>query len=452
MAYDPQTWTNTPGETPISAPRLEHMEDGIEDADGRITVVEPEVADLEDAVAALQASVGGGTGLRFPAGPGGTARPAPLLGAVYIDQGLGYPIWADGGSWRKFTDNSVIATAGGTNAPLAFSATVNSNSSVTFTWAAPPSVTVTSFKLYESRSLSGVTGQTAISGSATSLTYTPSFTGNGDWWLTATVSAVEGAASNHASGTLPYGGGTFTGSPADLLHIGSTGGYWSLDIGLDSGDVSIPYSTLHGGYTNYPYWYNNAGGTAVVCYVDMAGGTTSPPTPTGGTYYARTELRELKSDGSTHAAWTASTSTSVVHEMQYTFKINHLQPKKPWVTIGQVHDSSSDALSIKVKGTTTSSLSIVATLYDVDQSTLLASSYAIGDTVTIKINITGGVLKIYCNGVLKITSSALSGKSSLYFKCGIYPQSHDDHGGFESPTEYCQAELSGLSVSHTPAI
>lgn len=448
MAYDPQVWTNTPGETPISAQRLEHMEDGIDDADNRITVVEPEVADLEDAVNALQAAVGGGgSGLRFPAGPGGSQRPAPLLGAVYLDQGLGYPIWADGSAWHKFTDNSVIAGSGGANAPGAFSVTVNPDNSVSFTWTAPAAVTVTTYKLYESRSTSGVSGQTAISGAATSLTYTPSFTGNGDWWLTATVSGVEGAASNHTSGSLPYGGGSFSGSPADLLHIGSTGGYWSLDIGLDSGDISVDYPTLTGGYTNYPYWYNNSGGTAVVCYVDMAGGTTS-----SGTHYARTELRELKSDGSSHAAWTASTSSSVVHEMSYTFKITHLQPNKPWVTIGQIHDSSSDALSIKIKGSSTSALSIVATLYDVDQSTPLLSSYNIGDTVSMRINITGGVLKIYVNGTLKLTSSALSGKSSLYFKCGVYPQSHDDWGGFESPTEYCQAELSGLAVSHSPAI
>jgi len=444
LTYSPQTWSNTPGETPINAQRLGHMEDGIEDASLRLDVVEPALSDLQDDVSALQGALGGGNSFTLPGGPA-ASRPAPLAHAVWVDDDLDYPIWGDGTAWHKFTDNTVVTGSGGANAPRGFSITINPSNSVTASWTAPPSVTVTTYKLYESRSTSGVSGQTAISGSATSLTYTPSFTGTGDWWLTATVSGVEGAASNHAGGSLPYSGSTFSGSPAQLLNFGTTGGFWSLDIGYDTGDVSYSYSQLAGGYTNFPYFCLNSGSTAVQFYVDMAGKTTS-----SGTHYARSELRELKSDGVTHAAWTASGSST--HVMQYTFKISHLQPLKPWVTIGQIHDASSDALSIKIKGSSTSALSIVATIYDTDQSTLLASSYTIGSTVTIRIEITNGTTKLYCNGVLKITTTAFSGKTGLYFKCGVYPQSHDDWGGFESPTEYCQADISGLTVSHSPAI
>ena len=293
--------------------------------------------------------------------------------------------------------------------------------------------------------------------SGTTTTRTPGSTGNYGYWVTALISGVESAASNVAAATLPYGSGTgggggstgggTAGSPAALLGLGGAGGFFSLDIGLDTGDVSIPYSTLHGGYTNYPYFCLTTAGTAVQLYTDMAGKQTS-----SNTAYARTELREVNSDGTTHAAWTASTSPSVIHQMQYTFKCVHIQPNKPWVTIGQIHDPSSDALSIKVKGSTTSTLDVVAVLYDTDQTPALVGTYSIGDTVTITINVTGGVLKVYANTVLKITSSALSGKTGLYFKVGQYPQSHDDHGGFESPTEYAQTELSALTVSHTPAI
>jgi hypothetical protein len=95
---------------------------------------------------------------------------------------------------------------------------------------------------------------------------------------------------------------------------------------------------------------------------------------------------------------------------------------------------------------------VVATLYGSDQTPALIGTYAVGDTVTIKMNITGGVLKVYANNALKITSSSLSGKTGFYFKVGQYPQSHDDAGGFESPTEYAQTEISNLSVTHSPAI
>lgn len=444
MSYKEQTVSQN---TPLNTAWFQHEEDGIEDASSRLDALTPAVQGLQDSLAAL------GVGVGSVAIPGGTTLPNPALHSVYILDGTG-PIWADGSSWRLFADNTALSVAGGAHAPTAMTAVVQSDNSIVLSWTAPVGVTVTSYKLYELRSPSGVSGAGALTG--TSTTRTPGSNGNYGFWVTALIGGVESAASNVATATLPYGstsggGGGSTGgtgaSPASLLGFGTTGGFWSLDIGLDSGDVSIDYPTLHGGYTNYPYFCLNTAGTAVQFYTDMAGKQTST-----NTKYARTELRELGSDGVTHAAWAASTSSSVAHQMQYTFKVIHIQPNKPWDTIGQIHDSSSDALSIKVKGSTTSALDVVATIYDNDQPTALIGTYNVGDTVTIKINITGGSLKIYANNTLKITSSLLSGKTGLYYKVGNYPQSHDDAGGFESPTEYCQIELSALTVSHTPAI
>jgi hypothetical protein len=449
MSYEEQTVSQN---TPLNVGFFQHEEDGIEDASSRLDNLTPQVEQLQDELSAL--GVGDGTG-GATAGdfPGGATLPNPALHSVFILDGTG-PLWADGSAWHKFTDNTALSVAGGSNAPTGMTAVVNPDNSISLSWTAPIGVTVTSYKLYELRSPSGVSGASALTG--TSTTRTPGGSGNYGYWVTALVSGVESAPSNVATCTLPYGstsagGGGSTGgsgtSPASLLAFGTGGGFWSLDIGLDSGDVSIDYATLKAGYTNYPYFTLNTAGNAVSFYTDMAGKQTS-----SNTAYARTELRELGSDGVSHAQWAASTSTSVVHQMIYTFKVNHIQPNKPWCTIGQIHDPNSDALSIKVKGATTSALSVVATIYDNDQSTALVPVYNIGDTVTIKINITGGVLKIYANNVLKITSSLLSGKTGLYFKVGQYPQSHDDAGGFESPTEYCNVEISGLSVTHTPAI
>jgi hypothetical protein len=450
VSYKEQTVSQN---TPLNTSFFQHQEDGIEDASSRLDALTPLVQGLSDSLAALGVDVGTG-GTTAGAIPGGATLPNPALHSVFILDGTG-PVWADGSSWHLFSDNTTLSTAGGSHAPTNMTAVVQPDNSIALSWTAPVGVTVTSYKLYELRSPTGVSGASALSG--TSTTRTPGTLGNYGYWVTALIGGVESAASNVATCTLPYGsstgaGGGSTGggtgvTPASLLGFGSTGGFWKLDIGLDSGNVTIDYPTLKNGYTNYPYFTVNTAGTAVQFYTDMAGKQTS-----SGTAYARTELRELGSDGVSLAAWNASTSSSVVHQMQYTFKILHIQPNKPWATIGQVHDSSSDALSIKVKGSTTSALDVVATIYDNDQSTALVGTYNVGDTVTIKINITGGSLKIYANNTLKITSSLLSGKTGLYFKVGQYPQSHDDAGGFESPTEYCQTEISALTVSHTPAI
>jgi hypothetical protein len=64
----------------------------------------------------------------------------------------------------------------------------------------------------------------------------------------------------------------------------------------------------------------------------------------------------------------------------------------------------------------------------------------------------GGTLKVYANGVLKITKTGLA-RTGCYFKLGVYPQSKDNAGGFESASEYCQAEIIGpITVTHSPAI
>lgn len=50
MSYSPQTWANgVVGGTPISAARLTHIEDGVEDADNRVTTVEADLATLTKA-------------------------------------------------------------------------------------------------------------------------------------------------------------------------------------------------------------------------------------------------------------------------------------------------------------------------------------------------------------------------------------------------------------------
>jgi hypothetical protein len=409
---------------------------------------------LADRVAALEAVVAGGGS----AGDGGviTAGFRVVQSLSEVAPTKGYPVYLDtvnkayigsGTGWQEFSGTAATGT-GSSNAPQNMTGVVQPDNSIVLTWSGV--VGATSYKLYETESPTGVAGATALT--TTTSTRSPSTLRNYQYWVTALVSGVESAPSNKASVTLPYGsspstgggstGGGTGGSPAQILRLGGAGGTFNEGIGLSTGHVDIPYSQLASGYTNSPYFVANAAGTGVQFRVNMDGKTTST-----NTKYARSELRELKPDGTTKAAWTVGSGT---HVMEWTFKVNHIQPNKPWCTIGQLHDADSDAWAVKVKGDSTSALYVALAVYDVDQSTKLLSSYTVGDTVTMRAEMTNGTLKMYANGSLKITSTAFQGKGAGgYFKVGAYPQSLNNAGGNESASEYCSVDISNLTVSHS---
>ena len=438
VPYTRTNWVDgSAGGTPMNAARLNNCEQGIVN-------VAAVVSDLVDAVNALQAGKAPTKVTAIQGGPT-SARPAPVIDTVYRDYDLGKVIYGTGSAW-VYSDGTAVVGAGSSNAPQNFAAVTQPDNSILCTWNAVPNATT--YKLYETNSPTGVTGATALT--TTSTSRSPGTVRTYEYWVTATVAGVESAASNHGIAVIPYapatGAGPTAGSPAELLKIGGTGGYWNEGIGRSSGHVDIPQSQLLAGYSESPYFMLNPTATAVQFQVYMNGATTS-----ANTHYARSEMRELTHDGNTKAAWVAGSGS---HIMEYSFKVLHIQPNKPWTTIGQIHDASSDALSIKVKGNSTSALEVTAWIYDAEQSTRLVTPFVLNSTTTkIKIDLTNGTLKIYANDVLKITSTAMSGKGSgHYFKVGDYAQSHYDYGGNENPSEYCQVEVWGLTVTHSPAL
>ena len=134
--------------------------------------------------------------------------------------------------------------------------------------------------------------------------------------------------------------GTFT-HPADVFRLGTTGGSWAnLGVGLPDDHVDIKPDEL-ARYVKPDYFFLNAARTGAVLKSHMDAATTS-----SGTHYGRVELRQLTRNKQ-KAAWKAAGTTFVV---EYELTVDHIQPKKPWATLGQFHDSESDALAIKIKG------------------------------------------------------------------------------------------------------
>jgi hypothetical protein len=467
--YTPQTWANGPGGgTAISAPRLTHIESGIE-------VVDQAFQQLRDDVDAVQAGVGGQVRGQLEL-VDSTGRGTPTEGLLKWDTGLDLPIIGTGTVWRQIATAAISgggAGGGGTAGPTNFTAVVNPDSSIALAWTLPTppgAETITGVTVREKfKSPTGVSGM-PLAGSATSNTRTASTsTAVREYYVTCTFSSSgESAESNHVTVYLPYGtappddsstggggtvGGGSAGSPAELLALGAlpkTGGRYNLGIGQSgSSHIDVGVSTVEGGFVREGYFYLNTAGDGVIFKEYADGGRTS-----ANTKYPRTELREYNQDGTTKSAWNASSGT---HEFEYTIGVGQIWSVKPWMTIGQIHDAASDAVAIKIKGTSRTSLDIIANFYDTDHPTKLVTGYNAtqGEActqVTIKVQVSGGgTVRIYVNGVLKITSTAMVGKGSgHYWKLGAYGQSGTATGEAANATAY--SIVYANKITHTPAI
>lgn len=394
----------------------------------------------EDRLSALEANSGSAVGANALAVTSAT-RGTPTAGRVVFDQDLGKFIGGYGTTWKNL-DGTALTTSGGTppagtgTAPTGMTAVVNPDNSIQLTWN--PVTGATSYKLYEIRSPSGVSGAGALT--TTSSLRTPSSMGNYEYWVTALVGGVESAASNHATCTLPYsstpgGGGTggTSGTPAQLLALGAGGGKWNLGVGYPSGHVDIDPATLEGGWSEAPYFYVNDTGTKVHFQVPMNGAKTST-----NTKYPRVELREYI--GSSKAAWNGGAGGGV-HEMSGKTTMLHMEDSKPEGVIAQIHDGSDDTLQLRYNNRTELRASINGTLHPT-----VLGNFPWGTEVAWKIRVDNGTLTITINGATKITTNPGYG-TGQYFKVGVYAQQNVDNGN--PANGYQSLELRDLVVTHS---
>jgi hypothetical protein len=416
-----------------------------------ILAVDDALDDLGDAVAALVA-LGGST---IPVGPT-TGRPTPVPGQWYLDSDLGYPIIGNSAGTGWITAAGAAVTgAGAGNSPTNFTAVVQSDNSISFSWTAVAAAT--SYKLYESQSPTGVSGATALTG--TSTTRSPATARTYTYWLTATVAGVEGAKSADAVVSLPFGstpgGGSGTGTgetPAEILDINGVsaadGGWWNLGIGFHAGDaegsahVDITPTVLANGYTRSPYFIANATGSGVKMRVYADGGRTS-----ANTQYPRCEFREYK-NATTKAAWTGNSGSHIMSAKQ---KVISLPSFKQEICMAQVHNASDDTFQIRCEGASGSAIwSVKVNGSDVLPS--LMTGYNWGDEVSWRVEMISGTLRVYFNDVLKITQSITGAlaTSGQYFKTGAYLQTNTAQGN--SASSYGEIEIRDLVVTHSPAL
>lgn len=148
---------------------------------------------------------------------------------------------------------------------------------------------------------------------------------------------------------------------------------------------------------------------------------------TGGTTYARSELREMDTDGTTQKTWSTATNT---HRLKATIRVPSLTPfTKPTMVFGQIHDGTSDLVQVCTQLNATTSkvegkLRINGTssgrpTLDLDFRELEEHTYLI--------EMAGGVLRVYwddLNNPVHITTD-IAASTTAYFKVGCYPNTDE---------------------------
>ena len=216
------------------------------------------------------------------------------------------------------------------------------------------------------------------------------------------------------------------GVPADILNLAN----WKLTLPIGTQRVGRPDEILQPQLARFaiaPYFVVNPTKTGVVFNAPVGGVTTS------NSGYPRSELREMS--GGTEASWS---NTTGVHTMTVTEAITHLPVVKPHVVAAQVHDAEDDVVMVRLEG------SKLFVEQNGDSIGTLDAAYRLGTVFTVKLEASGGHVKVFYNGVLKVDS--LRSGSGWYFKAGAYTQSNPTKG--DAPDAYGEVVIYALDVTH----
>jgi hypothetical protein len=254
---------------------------------------------------------------------------------------------------------------------------------------------------------------------------------SGNFTLTTPFSwSVYGDSFTMATDPLPYGftpggtggggtggGGTTTWpNPGTAHNIGSAPGQNSFNLGVGF-ENDAKYGTAHHDFARseieaglvIPGYYElNAAGD-VLFSSHPGGGKTS-----NNTKYARVEYRELERDGTTKAAWNASSGR---HYLKGRTAVDTLSSVKSEMVIAQVHDASDDRAMIYRRTATRVEAKIGDSVVAV-----LDSSAALGAFDDWMIEVENGTIRFYWNDMTTPAHTGTLTGSGMYFKAGAYMQ------------------------------
>jgi len=220
--------------------------------------------------------------------------------------------------------------------------------------------------------------------------------------------------------------------PGDVLDLKR----WKLTLpvkGADGKVEEIPAADLTT-FKDDKFFFVDADKNGVVFRTFHGGFTTS------GSKNPRTELREMAGNGTEKAAWKGGSGT---HTMTLTGQVNRLTRVKPHLVIAQIHGKDDDMTVFRVEGK-----KLWITDGDTAHGHLVTDDFRLGTRYSLKIEVSGGKTRYWYNGN-EIDFTLPNNDSANYFKAGSYLQSNDDSAPGESTSEFAEAVIYELKVSHS---
>jgi len=206
--------------------------------------------------------------------------------------------------------------------------------------------------------------------------------------------------------------------PSQVLDLA----YWKINLPAHNKQVTQPQlSNFHDDAFRV---------VGAVQFTVMCNGEAQP-----GSKYPRSELREMNADGS-NASWS---STSGIHRMDLTQRINHLPVVKPHLVCGQIHSATEYLILVGIDSNR------LYVRYIDEVIGILDDDYHLGTYFNMTIQASQGYVDVFYNNAHKVHYPM--DKQGCYFKAGCYLQSNTNMG--DMPTAYGQVEISRLVVSHS---
>jgi len=146
--------------------------------------------------------------------------------------------------------------------------------------------------------------------------------------------------------------------------------------------------------------------------------------------------------GATKASWSTSSGTSV---MRWSEAIMSLPKGKQEVVAGQIHDSQSDVVTIKLDKTR------LFVDHGTSDGATLDEHYQLGTRFTVEFVVADNEIKTYFNG--RLADRYPKSDTGLYFKVGAYAQSNCATEATHHPrcasSDYAEVDLYRVAVAHS---
>lgn len=227
--------------------------------------------------------------------------------------------------------------------------------------------------------------------------------------------------------------------PKDILNLTN----WKLTLPVNTDD-EIMSPQLRAGYEHNQYFFTACPGPVVVFRAPVGGDTT------GGSDNPRSELREMRANGTDEADWNMKSGTHTMTIVQAITSRPKREDGTNPVVAGQIHDEDDDVTVARLQGP-----HLIATKDDAISGSgtfVLIPNYKLGTQFTLRMvaNAAGTTYYIAIGGgplVRKGTVGMVRSGAGNYFKAGAYTQANSENGGVKGT--YGEVRIKSLSVTHT---